>query len=344
LFVAQSGGQVSRWDAVNGERLAIWKLPTDHTIRSLAYSAGELACVQASGEIYIVSESGVPLRHGGRPLDWRTPRSISWNSDHSRLAFVDADHGARIVDSHTLAEVWKTSRHDCLQAVFSPLGDRVAVSGFGGMELINATDFSPASPNVYSESGDIYQVAWSPDGKQVAEASEYGRVVIYDSTEMKLNHVLERHSGPVASVQWAPNGRRIATASEDATVRIWDAATFEQLAVMTCPAPLSKFTRVAWSPDGQRLAATTTSGRLIIWDASPVRGNSLKKRTIEWSEKTPQEISAPVKAPTLDELTAAIEAQPESVEARLQRGQWYRQRHLWVEALADLEAALDGVE
>jgi len=92
------------------------------------------------------------------------------------------------------------------------------------MELIDATDFSPASPSAYSGSGEIWQVAWSPDGKQVAEANEYGRVFIYDSTEMTSIHVLERHSGPVVSVQWAPNGRRIATASEDATVRIWDAA------------------------------------------------------------------------------------------------------------------------
>ena len=264
LFVAQSGGQVSRWDAVSGERIATWKLPTDQTITSLTYSAGELACVQAGGEIYIVNESGVPLRHGGRPVDRASSRSISWSPDRSRIAFVDADQGARIIDANTLDEVWKSSRDDCLHALFSPRGDRVAVSSFGSLELIDATDFSPASPSAYSGSGAICQVAWSPDGKQVAEANIFGRVFIYDSTEMKLLHVLERHSGPVVSVQWSPDGRRIATASHDATVRIWDATTFVQLVVLSSPAPPSIFTRVAWSPDGQRLAATTASGRLII--------------------------------------------------------------------------------
>lgn len=65
--------------------------------------------------------------------------------------------------------------------------------------------------------------------------------------------------------------------------------------------------------------------------------------TIEWSAAAVKVPVEPVKTPTLAELRAAIEAQPESVEARLRRGKWYRQRHLWGEALADLESALDGV-
>lgn len=303
VFVAQGQGQVSRWDAISGERLNVWNLPTSQAVTSLAQAGGELACVQQGGALTVISTSGVLLREGGPVAETCAP---NWNPENTQLAVVTADWNGQTIDSTAFGQVREFSPiAGCLHTLFSPQGDYVAACSWGNVFVLDRTGKKHAE-SAWESTGYIYQIAFSPDGKQIAAAVERGGVFIFDANDLTRIMTLEGHSGPVVSVQWSHDGTRVATASVDRTVRIWDAATFAPLGVLAHPSQ-SEFTRVAWSPDGHRLAATSGNGSLVIWStqADPPSAASVRHLAAAQSSVFPEIEVREIRAQALHTKSAA---------------------------------------
>ena len=174
-----------------------------------------------------------------------------------------------------------------------------------------------------------HSLNWSRDGEHLLVGGRSGMILVLNGATLEVQYTLHGHTGPVTTVTLSSDGKRIVSAGLDGFLRWWDHGTGVEL--FKIPILQSdSIVELRFSADSRWLAGRADSGKIYVWTiASPAVFVSAAP--------------GPVRTPTLAELTGIIEAQPESVEARLRRGRSYRERRMWAEALTDLEAALEGV-
>ncbi len=162
-----------------------------------------------------------------------------------------------------------------LDAVWSPIGQRLASAGFD--QTVQVWDaLTGGNPLTYRGHLDqVETVAWSPNGKSIASGGKDKTVQVWDATSGAPILTYSGHTDHVLGVAWSPDGGRIASASFDGTVRIWSVSSGTTLLIW--PGHKGRVQCVAWSPDGKLVASGGYDHTAQVWD--PSVGNGLTTYT-----------------------------------------------------------------
>jgi WD40 repeat protein len=209
--------------------------------------------------------------------------AFDYNALVDRYATAHSDLTVRIWDAatdqllHTVqVPDWRNNpafeHYFFSRLVFSPQGDRLAVSFWGhvgGFVIIDT-----ASGQIVLESSEdippVGPIAWSPDGEFLVgiyytsmTTAPDGFLTLRDShTGQEINnHFIS--TSPVA-LDWHPFDTRLAFASLTHIV-IWDVEQWQE--VYTIPADENEVVLVAWSPLGNVFVSFGTEGIVRLWDS-----------------------------------------------------------------------------
>ncbi|HET8840838.1 MAG TPA: hypothetical protein VFN35_05190, partial [Ktedonobacteraceae bacterium] len=235
--------------------------------------------------------------------------ALSWCSDGSRIASVDASGLARIwqavsrgntpqgkfLESRQISPVLDSQGHGSETALlWSPGANQIAFGSYPGeIHIWDITHNKDLVIRDYQTLG--ASLAWSPDNTRLAAVyigSDMVRVAFWDLTTTNLLVDMELTSNtklvgtfssfttPVA-LAWSSNGKRIALSIKDSLsqvneTHIWEVTSKRALARL----PIGSYD-LAWSPDAEYLATDNQ-----VWDAEsgrlertyPTNGN-----TVAWS-------------------------------------------------------------
>ncbi len=153
-----------------------------------------------------------------------------------------------------------------LAAVFSPQGDRFAISDNAGKVRIWQSDTGQLRAICNGHTSWIRCLAFSPDGQTLVSGAGDLKVKLWDSQTGKCLQTFSGHQDEMYSIAYSCNGKIIASASGDRTVRIWDLQTGKCLHILE--GHTNKVCSVKFSPDGQTLASGSQDQSIILWDAS----------------------------------------------------------------------------
>ncbi|MCB9610680.1 MAG: WD40 repeat domain-containing protein [Polyangiaceae bacterium] len=181
--------------------------------------------------------------------------------------------GERIltVDSRRLVRVWPADGSSDpvvfpeddvfgrMIAVFSPDGNRVALTSHDGVRIWSVTGRD--EPVVLRTGGE--SIAFSPDGNRVAIGSTDATVRVLDADGSGEPVVLRGHVAGVTDVMFSPDGTLILSVSRDRTVRVWTADGAGEPVVLH--GRVGGVTAAAFSPDGTQIVAGSTRGTVWVW-------------------------------------------------------------------------------
>lgn len=186
-------------------------------------------------------------------------RRLAWTSDGKRL--VSRTDLAKMWDAKTGQELRTLGSHDRPLGVFawSPGGERVAVAGVGGIDILDATT-AQTLLNLDRLMCQTTSLAWSPDGTRLADACNQLWAIWDSSTGRKISSV-STGTNFVTSVVWSPDGKWLALGTSDQRQEIWNAQTGEKLLTL----PGYGLSNVVWNSDSTRFA--TSNGNVAeVWD------------------------------------------------------------------------------
>jgi WD40 repeat protein len=220
---------------------------------SAAAQGGELAAVDARGDVKAVSANGL--------------REAGLGGNHvTALAFVDP--GTLVLGSAQGSVLrWRTRGGAVLNAFARVSGRVLGISAVHGRVLVRLA----SSLRVYRDDGTLVNTidtaaqhaTVSPDGLTVATTKGLD-IQLWDASTGKLLHTLTGHRSLVTDAEFSPNGRELVTVSDDHTGRIWSVRSGRLLHVL-----VGHFFAVrsgSYSPDGHWIvtASQFTAG---LWNA-----------------------------------------------------------------------------
>lgn len=197
-------------------------------------------------------------RGGIQAIDWHPNQDlIAVGSNVGVWLYTSALADVAYYDTFPLGTIEKVS--------WSPLGNRLAVTGSGNSEVQiweKATHTLLTTIPADRERYDFEVIfSWSPDESQIATL-QGDSVVIWDiSTTQPVKTFLISNS--VTAIAWSPLGDYIAIRSDDCILNIWD-VTNETVTDTIIDVPV---TTPVWNPGGTMLAITQ-SGETLIWELS----------------------------------------------------------------------------
>jgi WD40 repeat protein len=157
---------------------------------------------------------------------------------------------------------------DYQKLVFSPKGDRLAVSVDGYLRLWDLGSSQWISEDL--EYGDLWSgLAWSPDGK-ILYSTQGGRVLVWDAVTGALVKVVGGFHPNTAQLTSSPDGALLAAAIpyptvwKDSIVTVWETANWKKIATIHSEGAWEN--RPVFSLDGKYLAFRDAD-RIGVWDA-----------------------------------------------------------------------------
>ena len=147
--------------------------------------------------------------------------------------------------------------------VFSPDGQNIASTGWGGEVLVWDTDTGVETLSIPTEQHSVVALDYSDDGRWIATAGRNKTVKVWNAATGRLRHNLTGHTDETRGVAFSPDGSLLASSSADGTLRLWDMGTGEGRVLGEHDG------RVYWidfHPDGRRIGAPTSDGTATIWD------------------------------------------------------------------------------
>ncbi len=170
-----------------------------------------------------------------------------------------------------------------LSMSYSPDGSQVAVSGRGGVALVNPSDYTVHT--VVSADTMIWSVAFAPDGQSLAYT--YGPTVVLSDAQGK-QLLAQFHGAPEGSqcLVFSPDNRKLVTGGFDQRLIIWDRSTDPETQIVA--GVTSNLLGMAMLSDGKRLVLgggdhallnhlSPTTGDLIIHDLGQGQNQFLQR-------------------------------------------------------------------
>ena len=251
--------------------------------RLLATAAARQSSATASAEIKVWD-----LASGRELATFSGPGGVdelAFSPDGRRLASTGPQQAATLwdirsgrellslpIDGHTgLGE--RAAGPDS-RVAFSPDGARLALVGFGGVMIWDATP-GPEVMTIHAPL-QLQGLAYSPDGRRLAIADSEDAVRVRDAATGRVLLTLPVPDWSIglalSDVRFSPDGRRLAATFGNASsgsVALWDATTGRLEARLDGHAYF--VFNVAFSPDGRRIATASHDKTAKVWDAATGR-------------------------------------------------------------------------
>jgi Tol biopolymer transport system component len=142
--------------------------------------------------------------------------TLAWSPDGGNFAYTAYDCGpVRLYDlkTATISTIVprEPDRPTCQSSVaWSPDGSRIALGGYGGLELIDPDGSDRTTLIDAAQKLDVDNVTWSPDGATIAFTTP-NAVYEVDADGSNLRILLKPPgSGYLRDLSWSPDGSRIA--------------------------------------------------------------------------------------------------------------------------------------
>ena len=266
LISGSEDGNIRRWDAVNGEQIAIH---TRHKDASVAFSPDgtTIASVSVDGTIRlsdVVSDTQIVTLTGHTNTDTK----IAFSPDGTAVASVSANGTIRLWDVVTGAQIATLTGHTygIFSVAISPDGTTIASGSRDGTIRLWDAASGAHKATLTGHTKRVVSIAFSPDGTILASGSPWGEIQIWDAAtgKYKAGTKIDYSAGKFA---FSPDGQTLATTGEYGDeVRLLDASTCTLKAIFPRH---SSFTSFAFSPDGQTLATGTPDGFIVLWELTP---------------------------------------------------------------------------
>ena len=284
-------GIVHLWDVAGGREVAALRgglagfqaIAFSPDGRLLATAAARQSSATASAEFKVWD-----LASGRELATFSGPGGVdelAFSPDGRRLASTGPQQAATLwdirsgrellslpIDGHTgLGE--RAAGPDS-RVAFSPDGARLALVGFGGVMIWDATP-GPEVMTIHAPL-QLQGLAYSPDGRRLAIADSEDAVRVRDAATGRVLLTLPVPDWSIglalSDVRFSPDGRRLAATFGDASsggVALWDATTGRLEARLDGHAYF--VFNVAFSPDGRRIATASHDKTAKVWDAATGR-------------------------------------------------------------------------
>ncbi|HUP20633.1 MAG TPA: BTAD domain-containing putative transcriptional regulator, partial [Gemmatimonadota bacterium] len=211
-----------------------------------------------------------------------SPWGPSFSADGTLVAAAWDFVGARILDLSTGLVISTFNVPGAYGTALSPNGERLAVVGDRGGELVGSVFDVEAGEEAFRLKGMVRSanswtgvgppgLSWSPDGRYIA-ASGHDATGVWDAETGGLRHTLLGHTGSVLSVAWSPDSSRLVTGGSDGTARVWEIGVtgVRELWSLSAQETRSGIYGVAFSPEGTRVMAGDVGISAVqIWDLGP---------------------------------------------------------------------------
>jgi len=226
----------------------------------------------------------------------RTPfiNTVQWSPDGQRLLAV-TDQTVELLDTHgneiVVIVPSPPLQHEAfpvfefpIQIAFSPMGERLALAGWGDGRVLIVDARSGRIEFVFKDiPGQVSSISWAPNGKQLVAGAWDQTVRILDVEAAKEASRMEvALSSGWVEVKVSPDGKRLAWHGHltDTWLRDIEKGSERRIAVQ------GGTQSVAWSPDGKGIAVLGLE-TLLLWNVEAgVEEKSIPVRRVEevlWS-------------------------------------------------------------
>ncbi|MDE0635096.1 MAG: WD40 repeat domain-containing protein [Candidatus Poribacteria bacterium] len=252
IIGAISSGEISRWDADNGEQLSPLP-PTDKIQISAVFSA-----------------DGTKLASVGQPMEGGIHVfNFGENTTQPTITTMDLDFkvGYNTVialspDKRTLASTTqpKQDKHFSI---------KVSIQVFD-------VDTGDTLFSLVGHNGLIKDLAFSPDGKTLASA-DYEKIHLWDVDTKTSRATFKAPGTGFSALAFSPNGKLLASGCRDGSVRLWNATAKQQglggkigqfLPTLMLKKHKNEVSALAFSPDGKMLFTGSKNGTIRAWDTT----------------------------------------------------------------------------
>ena len=246
------------WDMATQSFVAVYEIPTNDWINSLALSPDRKTFVTVDPHHDIVkvwdinTGNTIDLGHIGL-----TP--ISFSPDSTMLA-TGGTRGVKLWEVNTgrnVANIPIKPRTSVTHASFLP-DDRTLAYRVSGEKFTRLWDVPTQTQTGIIENPSVDYWAFSPDGKILA-STERHIITLWDVVTGQHITTLEGPVRTVSHITYSPDGNTLASVSLDRTLRLWDTATNQTIET------LNGASDVAFSPDGTMLVFRKSTG-LEVWN------------------------------------------------------------------------------
>jgi WD40 repeat protein len=250
ILTARNGSGFDLWDTVTGE--LIREFDDDQKISAVTFSPNGERILSTGGRRLALWDTASGQRI--RTFDGHDygVDAVAFSPSGRHIISASADSTIRLWDVDTGAVVTILEHSTLLtfqSAVFSPDGNRILSSKFGGHPptlwdattgaVLRSYEAYPVKPplgyvsvvsmdqvmeTLGNDGGgvEVLSLSFSPDGKMVATGNGDAAIRIFNTSTGELLRTLEGHLGPIVSVAFSQDSQRIVSASHDGSIRIWD--------------------------------------------------------------------------------------------------------------------------
>jgi WD40 repeat protein len=214
--------------------------------------------------------TGQPNLQASLPQATPTPKILAWSTPTAIPTSAQPTNTASdslVVDSRNASQVREMARFSkgtIDQAIWSPEGDSIIVSGSVGVSKYAVAPWAGSLTNLFDREliGWTSQTITLPDNRILSTGVESGKVYVWDLINEKVLAELEGGGNPALS----PDGKLLVYLNPDGKLTVWDIPSRQSIATLESYShyPL----RPVFSPDGQLVAAVQSLGSRLRYEDS----------------------------------------------------------------------------